>query len=104
MLFATNEVYSLKLSNGDEIIAAVANYSESDTLTLKAPLLVMFTGQGIQLMPAMFTIDPVGKIEVNKSMIVAKGTPRTEILDHYLQATSGIALPPGGGSKSLIMG
>lgn len=106
MNFETNEVYTIKLANGDELIGKVERQLPTDsTVIIKAPLIVMFTGQGIQLMPALFTVDPEGKMEVNTNMIVAKATPRKEIVDHYVQATSGIALAPGSStSKNLILG
>lgn len=84
-----NEVYSLKIANGDEIIAKILEVSE-DTFLVQSPLTVVPGPQGLQLMPSFFTSELDVKVTVNKSNCAMMAPARDQIRDKYIEATTGI--------------
>ncbi len=52
-----NEVYTFKLSSGEELVGKVLEVSEN-ILTLSHPLSVAPSHQGMGLRPSMFTAEP----------------------------------------------
>jgi hypothetical protein len=84
-----DEVYTIKISNGDEIVAKVTKYQDS-TMVVERPLLVIPGPNGLQMMQGMFTADPKVDVELNANCIIMIAPARTEIKDSYIQATTGI--------------
>lgn len=89
MKFNTNEVYSLKIANGDEIIAKILE-DQGDTVLIQSPLTVVPGPQGLQLMPSFFTCELDSKVTVNKSNCAMMAPARDQIRDKYIEATTGI--------------
>jgi hypothetical protein len=84
-----NEVYSIKISNGDELVAKLLS-NDDLTFTVGNPLTVIPGPQGLQLMPSLFTADPDGEITINISNISMIAVAHTDVRDRYIEATSGI--------------
>lgn len=89
MQLKNNEVYSIKISNGDELVAKVLA-NDDTTVTVSSPLTVVPGPQGLQLMPSLFTADPDSEITINISNISMLATVHNEVRDRYIEATSGI--------------
>jgi len=89
--FVEDTIYTFKLVTAEEIVAKVTGIdTNTKTLYLKTPLLVGFTGQGVQMMPALFTGDPEKTTQLNTNAIVLYSLPRREVANSYIEATTGI--------------
>jgi len=93
-----NEVYTFKLSSGEEILAKYKG-EESGNYHLVKPMALAMTqdekGQpSLGLAPFAATLDPSSnqEIPINTSIIVTYFEPPQEIVKGYLERTSGIAL------------
>ena len=90
MQLELNEVYSIKISNGDELVAKVVADND-DTITVSSPLTVVPGRDGIQLMPSLFTADLDAFVTVNKTNISMFAGVRDQVRDSYIESTTGIA-------------
>ena len=89
--FAANDVVSIKLSNGDEIIARVEE-DTVETIKIKKPLAVTIGPQGLGMMPWMFLAG--GEVfTLNKSHVYAVSLAKKEAAAQYMQGTTGLAIP-----------
>ena len=84
-----DEVYTIKIANGDEIVAKIV--AEDDvTYTVTKPLTVVPGPQGINMMNSLFTADPDKTVSINKQQVSVIAPSRDEVCDSYLEATTGI--------------
>jgi hypothetical protein len=84
-----NKVYTLKLTNADEVVAKITEDNQ-DHYVVENPLSAVPTEKGIQLIFTVFTGDPKQNITINKTAIAMICETREEVCDHYLEATTGI--------------
>lgn len=90
-IFTTGDVVSLKLSNGDEIIARFE--SEIDNLiTIKKPLAIAAGPQGLGMMPWIF-LSNSDVFTISKNHVYVITTAKKEAASQYMQGTTGIAIP-----------
>jgi hypothetical protein len=89
MKFETSEVYSLKIANGDELIARVIAVDDT-SITVAAPLTVVPSRDGIQLVPSLFTTELNSDVTININNIVMIAAVRDQVRDSYTEATTGI--------------
>lgn len=84
------EVVTVKLSNGEELIARFEE--ETDTDLVLSKVVVLAPGaQGIGMVPWLMSSEP-SKIKLNKSIILTHATTQKEIADKYIEMTSSIKL------------
>ena len=84
-----DQVYTLKIANGDELVAKIT--AEDDTsYTVNRPLTVVPGQQGIQMIFALFTANPDKSVTINKSQVSLIAISRDEVQDSYTEATTGI--------------
>jgi hypothetical protein len=84
-----DQVYTFKIANGDEVVAKIV--AEDDgCYTVKKPLTVVPTRDGIQMVASLFTGDPEKNVTINKQQISCITNSREEVCDSYLEATTGI--------------
>ena len=89
MSIELNKVYTLSLTNANEIVCKII--AEDDTsYTVAQPLSAVPTEKGIQLIYTVFTGNPKENATINKSAIAMICAVREEVGDHYLEATTGI--------------
>lgn len=79
----------MRMSYGEEIVGKITAM-DADTYTIAKPLSVVPGREGIQLMNSLFTADPESDITVNKSSVIMVAKIRDEVLDSYVEATTGI--------------
>ena len=84
-----DQVYTLKIANGDEIVAKITAEDDA-TYTVARPLTVVPSQQGIQMIFALFTADPDKSVTINKSQVSLIAVSRDEVQDSYTEATTGI--------------
>ena len=88
--FTSTDVVSLKLINGEELIARFESETPEVVKILK-PLCVTLNGQGVGLMPWMF-LGNSKEVTINKSHIFAMMTSKHDAADQYRESTTDIAL------------
>lgn len=84
-----NEVYVIKTSFGDELVTRITAEAE-DHYTVTAPLSVIASPQGIQMISGVFTADPDKEVTLFKRHCAVIAQPRQEVADGYIQTTTGI--------------
>jgi len=84
-----DQIYTMKIANGDELVAKIT--AEDDTTyTITRPLTVVPSQQGIQMIFALFTANPDKNVTINKSQVSLIAVSRDEVQDSYTEATTGI--------------
>ncbi len=99
MNIKTDEVYTLKLNSGEELIAKVKAVDGTE-LVLAEPVSVAPGPQGMGLVPSIFTADPKGEYRLNTNSISIYAVTDESVKNKYVEATTGIKLP----EKKLVLG
>lgn len=105
---ANNDIVSLKISNGDEIIAKFVETAPDQSIVVTKPMLMILSqspnGQpGIQMMPFfMLGGEKEGKYPINPQHIVCMIKSNSEAKAGYLSATTGLTVPKTGSTSSII--
>ena len=89
MTFFPNQVYSIKISNGDELVAKIMAVNP-DSIEVSHPLTVLPGREGIQLVPSLFTSDLDSVITINMSNVSMYTKASQKVCDSYLESTTGI--------------
>ncbi len=87
---ASGDVVSLKLLNGDEIIARF-DCETSDEIKITKPLAVHVGPQGLGMMPWIF-LGQKDTMSIKRSHVFVMIPSKKEAADQYMQGTTGIAL------------
>ena len=86
----------LRLITGDEVIAFVNPGLTVDTVILKKPMRLMYTEQGLAMMPLSIFIKD-SEITLNIKDIIYRGAPEEELYNEYNgKFGSGIIKAPPG--------
>jgi hypothetical protein len=88
-MLTLDQVYTIKIANGDEIVAKVVA-EDVDTYTVIRPLTVIPGREGINMVNSLFTVGPDEPVTINKSQVALYAVARQEVCDSYLEATTGI--------------
>lgn len=99
MNIKTDEVYTLKLNSGEELIAKVKSVDGTE-LVLAEPVSVAPGPQGMGLVPSIFTADPKGEYRLNTNSVSLYAVTDSAVKNKYIEATTGIKLP----EKKLVLG
>ena len=83
-------VVSIKIINGDEIIARYES-EDADTVTINKPLALTMGAQGLGMIPWVFLGD-AETITLQKSHVFFVVQSKKDAADQYMQGTTGIAL------------
>lgn len=94
-----NEVYTFKLTSGEELIAKVTG-SDGNFVYLSEPLSVAPGPQGMGLIQSVFTSEEGSKITLNINNVTMFTDTADAIKQKYIETTTGISVP----SKKIIMG
>jgi len=86
----SGSVVSIKIINGDEIIARYEN-EDADTVTINRPLALTMGQGGLGMIPWVFLGDSE-TITLQKSHLFFVIPSKKDAADQYLQGTTGIAL------------
>jgi hypothetical protein len=88
--FSSGDVVSIKLINGDEIIAKFEK-EDADTITINRPLALTMNGQGLGMIPWVF-LGKDGSITISKANTFFVVESKGEAATQYTEGTTGIAL------------
>lgn len=94
-----NQVYTLKLSSGEEMVAKVLNTNET-FIEISEPVSIAPNQQGLGMVPSLFTSDMKGKFRLNINSISVIAETNEAIKVKYIEATTGIKVP----EKSIVLG
>lgn len=96
-----NEIYSMKLNSGEELVAKVTELIDNNGfITIEEPVSIAPGPQGMGLIPSMFTGDPKAPTKLNYKSIAIIAATEDSIKTKYIQATTGLSVP----NKKLILG
>jgi hypothetical protein len=87
---ASGDVVSLKLINGEELVARYDSETE-DTIKINKPLCITLNGQGLGMMPWMF-LGNSEEVTFKKSHVFAIMPCKKDAAIQYRESTSDIAL------------
>lgn len=90
---AKNDIISIKLSTGEELIAKFVEDTDSALVVERATTMAANPQGGLGLVPWMMSAMPE-KISLNKSTVLAYTPTVKEIADKFLEATTNIQLAP----------
>jgi len=93
------EIYTVKLTSGEELITKVLE-NHDGYLTISDPVSVAPGPQGMGLVPSMFTADPGEPVRLNTNAVTIFCKTEENVKNKYIEATTGIKLP----SKKIVMG
>jgi hypothetical protein len=99
MRFEDNQVYTIKLNSGEELIARIKLF-ENGFIVVDEPVAIAPSKQGMGLVPSMFTADPSAEARINVNSISIYALTEDSIKMKYIEATTGIKVP----DKKLILG
>jgi len=90
-------ISSIKISNGDELIARVAEVTATEVVLTK-PLLMTLVDNGgkpaAQMVPFfMLSADRDGKFPINKNHIICMMKSDPAAAKNYAQVTTGLTIP-----------
>lgn len=94
-----NEVYTFKLTSGEELIAKVTG-KDSDFVYISEPLSVAPGPQGMGLVQSVFTSEEGAKVSLNIKNVTMIVDTADAIRQKYIETTTGISVP----SKKIVMG
>ena len=87
--YATDDIISLRLTSGDEVIGKYIS-EDMSSYTLSKPMMLSATPKGVGLVPVMMTVNPDRNMNVNKATVICTGETVKEIADQYTFQTTGI--------------
>lgn len=87
---ASGDVVSLKLINGDEIIARL-DADDHNGITVTKPLAITVGPQGLGMMPWIF-LGNKETVTIKREHIFVMVPSKKDAADQYMQGTTGIAL------------
>jgi hypothetical protein len=89
--YASGDVVSFKMVNGDELVAKVLE--ETDTgFSVSAPCTVMPSQQGLGLMQSLFSAKEDAKVFLSKQHVMFHAESLEQMKAHYLKTTTGIEI------------
>jgi hypothetical protein len=87
--FDPQDVVTMKLVNGDEIVAEIVE-DASMYYVVKRPQTVVPSAKGMGLMPSLFTGKENAEITVSKQHVMMATASVDEMVRHYIVTTTGI--------------
>ena len=94
-----NEIFSIKLNSGEELITRIKKVTP-EYLIISEPVSVAPGPQGMGLVPSLFTADPDEKLRLNTASISLYALTDDPVKMKYIEATTGIKVP----DKKIILG
>lgn len=89
MKLLPNEVYTFKLTSGEEVVAKFIKQGDS-VFTVTNPLSVAMSQEGMQLIASVFTAKPDRHIELQRTSVSMIAETRQELEASYIEATTGV--------------
>ena len=91
--YASGDVVSFKMVNGDEVIAKVLD-ENVDRWSVSAPCTVMPSQQGLGLMQSLFSAKEDAKVFLGKAHVMFHAESLDQMRVHYIKTTTGVDVFP----------
>lgn len=91
MNFENNQIYIIKLSTGEELIAKIIDATlDKRAIIVDQPISTVISPQGLQMVPSLFSANTEQPVTINTDACVMLAEPREDVKNSYIQATTGI--------------
>lgn len=87
--FKANDIITMKLVTGEEVISKFIESNETGYKVNK-PLVLSITQNGPAMTPFLFTADLDGEITLPKNCVIAIASTEKSTAGHYIKGTTGI--------------
>lgn len=87
---ASGDIVSIKLANGEEIIARLEEETDQH-IKISRPLAVTLGAQGLGMIPFMFLANK-DTVTIKQMHVLVIAPAKKDAADQYVQGTTGIAL------------
>ena len=87
-----NDVVTVKMVGGDEIVGRLADERTDDYIELTKPLLVMMAQQGFGLIPYVLTSDPDAKVKLTRTHVITMVKTFDPVAKQYIKQSTGIQI------------
>ena len=87
--YEVNDVVSIKLSSGEELVGKLVEEGP-EVVTLAKPPMLSMTQKGMGLAPYMFTVNPESTIKFNDKNIITIVKTMDTMAKQYIQSTTGL--------------
>lgn len=87
--FKPNDIVTMKLVTGEEIISKLVSLDDS-SYRLSKPLVLSISQQGPAMTPFLFTAEIEGEISFPKNVVIAIAKTEKVTANHYIKGTTGI--------------
>lgn len=87
--FDPQDIVTMKLVNGDEIVAEIVEDTGMNYV-VRRPQTVVPSAKGMGLMPSLFTAKEDVSITVNKQHVMMAAAAVDEMVRHYIKTTTGL--------------
>ncbi len=91
--YASGDVVSFKMVNGDELVAKVLEETDAG-VSVSAPCTVMPSQQGLGLMQSLFSAKEDAKVFLSKQHVMFHAESLEQMKAHYLKTTTGVEIIP----------
>jgi hypothetical protein len=88
---SAGEVITLKLTSGEELVAKLAEETDS-YYKLSRPMVIGMGQQGPGLMPYLFTVNPDKEVKLLKTTVTVAEATDEAFAKQFLESTTGIKL------------
>ena len=99
MNIKVGEVYTFKLTSGEEVVGKVTAIEDNNVL-LHDPVSVAPGPQGLGLIASLFTANPKAETRLNTNSVTIHALTDDSVKSKYIEATTGLVVP----DKKIIMG
>jgi hypothetical protein len=89
MPYKENDVVSLKLSSGEELVGKLYQ-DKDDIFIIEKPLSLTATQEGMGLAPFMFTVHHESKFYFHKTGVSCIAKTEETMAKNYIQSTTGL--------------
>jgi len=92
---STNEIVTLKLISGEEVIAKYIS-EDATSVTVSKPLALVNNGQAMVLAPFVMTAEKLDSVRfLSSSLMIAPTKTQPKVKNSYIQFTTGIQTAVG---------
>lgn len=84
-----NQIISLKLTSGDEVVGKIVGQT-ADGITLSKPVILAASRDGLAMVPFMMTGNPEGDYLFKTNNIMCLVDTNQQVSDAYYQSVTGI--------------
>jgi hypothetical protein len=89
--YASGDVVSFKMVNGDELVAKIVEETDAG-FSVNTPCTVMPSQQGLGLMQSLFSAKEDCRVFLSRSHVMFHAESLEQMAAHYLKTTTGIEI------------